>query len=57
MTIPIIMKKLNEGERRGPSRFLSAYIPEISRIYCGNSGNILKISGTVPSLNRKKFAP
>jgi hypothetical protein len=49
------MKKLNEGQRRGPSRFLPAHIPEISWISCTNSGNILKISGIVPSLNRKRF--
>jgi hypothetical protein len=51
------MKKLNEGQRRGPSRFLPAHIPEISWISCTNSGNILKISGIVPSLNRKTFPP
>jgi hypothetical protein len=56
-TIPIIMKKVNEGERRVPSRFLPAHIPDISWISCGNSGNILKISGIVPSLNRKTFPP
>jgi hypothetical protein len=48
-------KKLYEGEGRGPSRFLLAQIPGISRISCGNSGNFLKISGKVPSLDRKIF--
>jgi hypothetical protein len=42
MTIPIIMKKLYEGEGRGPSRFLLAHIPEISWISCGNSGNFIR---------------
>jgi hypothetical protein len=37
MAIPIIMKKLYEGEGRGSSRFLLAHIPEISWISCGNS--------------------
>jgi hypothetical protein len=46
------MKKLDEGERRGPTRF-----PEISWIFCRNSGNFLKISGIVPSLDRKRFPP
>jgi hypothetical protein len=57
MTIPIVMKKLYEGEGRDPSRFLLAHIPEISWISCGNSGNFLKISGIVPSLDRKIFPP
>jgi hypothetical protein len=57
MTISIIMKKLYEGEGRGPSRFLLAHIPKISWISCGNSGNCLKISGIVPSLDRKIFLP
>jgi hypothetical protein len=42
MTVLIIMKKLYEGEGRGPGRFLLAHIPEISWISCGNSGNFLK---------------
>jgi hypothetical protein len=46
------MKKLDEGERRGSSRF-----PEISWISCRNSGNFLKISGIVPSLDRNIFPP
>jgi hypothetical protein len=54
MTIPIVMKKLYEGEGSGPSRFLLAHIPEIS---CGNSGHFLTISGMVPSLDRKIFPP
>jgi hypothetical protein len=51
------MKKLDEGERRGPSRFLPAYIPEISCFSCRNSGNFLKIAEIVPSLDRKRFPP
>jgi hypothetical protein len=57
MTIPIIIKKLKEAYRRSPSRFLPAYIPKISWISCGKSGNFLKISGIVPSLDRKRFPP
>jgi len=51
------MKKLDEGEMRGPSRFLPAHLPEISWISCRNSGNFLKISGIIPSLDRKRFPP
>jgi hypothetical protein len=54
-TIPIIMKKLDAGERWGPSRFLPAHIPEISWNSYRNSGNFLKISGIVSSLDRKRF--
>jgi hypothetical protein len=43
------MVKLNQNS---PSRFLPAHIPEISWISCGNSGNFLKVSGIVPSLDR-----
>jgi hypothetical protein len=64
MTIPIIMKKLYEGEGRGPSRYLLAHMPEISWSSCGNYGNFLKISGNFlnfygifPSLDRKRFPP
>jgi hypothetical protein len=49
------MKKQDEGERRGPSRFLPAHIPETSWISCRNSRNFLKISGIVPSLDPKRF--
>jgi hypothetical protein len=51
------MKKLDEWERRGPSRFLPAHSPEISWISCRNSGSFLKISGIVPYLDRKRFPP
>jgi hypothetical protein len=51
------MKKLDEGERRGPSRFLPAHSPEISWISYRNSRNFLKIFGIVPSLDRKRFPP
>jgi hypothetical protein len=57
MTIPIVMKKLYKGKGRGHSRFLLAYIQEMSLISCGNSGNFLKISGMVPTLDRKTFPP
>jgi hypothetical protein len=57
MTIPMVMKNLFKGEGRGPSRFLLGHIPEISLISCGNSGNFLKISGMVPTLDRKTFPP
>jgi hypothetical protein len=49
------MKKLDAGERWGPSRFLPANTPEISWNSCRNSGNFLKISGIVPSLDQKRF--
>jgi hypothetical protein len=51
------MKKLDEGERRGPGRFLPAHIPEISWISCRNSGYFQKISGIIPSLDGKRFPP
>jgi hypothetical protein len=48
------MVKVNQNS---PSRFLPAHIPEISWISCGNSENFLKVSGIVPSLDRKRFPP
>jgi hypothetical protein len=52
--IPIIMKKKT---LRGEGDGLLAHVPESSWISCGNSGNFLKISGLVTSLDQKRFPP
>jgi hypothetical protein len=51
--------KIKLGGGKGSMQISSntAHMPEISWISCGYSGNFLKNSGIVPSLDRKRFPP